>query len=109
MVLLVGAPLARRGGLARRPQLAEADAHERVVLAEHDAAVAALLDERPLFDGQDESSPGGDYPIAISGGNLDPTAVPEPSTWVMMLIGLAGVGSAAYRRGRKDRLAPTSI
>jgi hypothetical protein len=56
-----------------------------------------------------ESSPGGDYPVTISGGNLDPTAVPEPSTWVMMLIGLAAVGSAAYRRGQKDRLAPTSI
>ena len=45
-----------------------------------------------------ESNLAGDYPIAISGGNLDPTAVPEPSTWVMMLIGLAGIGSAAYRR-----------
>jgi hypothetical protein len=46
-----------------------------------------------------ESNLAGDYPIAISGGNLDPTAVPEPSTWVMMLIGLAGVGAAAYWRG----------
>ena len=51
----------------------------------------------------------GDYPIAIDGGSMDPTAVPEPSTWVMMLIGLAGLGSAAYRRGRKDRLAPTFV
>ena len=56
-----------------------------------------------------ESNRAGDYPITISGGNLDPTAVPEPSTWLMMLIGLAGVGSAAYRRSRKDRLAPTII
>jgi PEP-CTERM motif len=57
----------------------------------------------------DESNLAGDYPIIISGGNLDPTAVPEPSTWVMMLVGLAGLGSAAYRRSRKDRLAPTFI
>jgi PEP-CTERM motif len=58
-----------------------------------------------------ESSPSGDYPIAIDGGTMDPhpIAAPEPSTWVMMLIGLAAVGSAAYRRGRKDRLAPTLI
>ena len=54
-----------------------------------------------------ESNLAGDYPIAISGGNMDPTAVPEPSTWVMMLVGLAGIGSAAYRRRRKDRFAPT--
>ena len=53
----------------------------------------------------DESNLAGDYPIIISGGNLDPTAVPEPSTWVMMLVGLAGIGSAAYRRDRRDRLA----
>jgi hypothetical protein len=57
----------------------------------------------------DESNLAGDYPISISGGNLDPTAVPEPSTWVMMLIGLASVGSAAYRRGRKNRLAPMFV
>ena len=57
----------------------------------------------------DESNAAGDYPVAIDGGRLDPTPVPEPSTWAMMLIGLAGVGFAAYRRGRKDRLAPTLI
>ena len=28
------------------------------------------------------------------------TAVPEPSTWAMMLLGFAGVGFAAYRRKR---------
>ena len=56
-----------------------------------------------------ESNLAGDYPIAISGGSLDPQAVPEPSTWAMMLIGLAGIGFAAHRRSRKDRLAPTFI
>jgi PEP-CTERM motif-containing protein len=28
-------------------------------------------------------------------------AVPEPSTWAMMVIGLAGLGVAGYRRGRR--------
>jgi hypothetical protein len=30
-----------------------------------------------------------------------PNAVPEPSTWAMMLIGFAGIGFMAYRRSRK--------
>jgi len=30
-------------------------------------------------------------------------AVPEPSTWAMMILGLAGVGFMGYRRSRKDR------
>ncbi len=29
-------------------------------------------------------------------------AVPEPSTWAMMILGFAGVGFMAYRRSRKD-------
>ena len=33
--------------------------------------------------------------IAISGAAI---AVPEPSTWIMMLAGFAGLGLAAYRR-----------
>ena len=30
-------------------------------------------------------------------------AVPEPSTWAMMLLGFAGVGFMGYRRSRKDK------
>jgi PEP-CTERM motif len=30
-------------------------------------------------------------------------AVPEPSTWAMMLLGFAGVAFMAYRRSRKDQ------
>ena len=33
------------------------------------------------------------------------TAVPEPSTWLMMMVGFAGVGFAAYRRKSKSGLA----
>lgn len=34
-----------------------------------------------------------------------PPAVPEPSTWAMMLIGFAGLGWAGYRRSRAASLA----
>ena len=44
------------------------------------------------------------YPIEES-GNLSMTAVPEPSTWAMMLLGFAGLGYAGYRRARAPRAA----
>jgi uncharacterized membrane protein len=34
-----------------------------------------------------------------------PGVVPEPSTWAMMLLGLAGLGFAGYRRGRKGSIS----
>ena len=33
---------------------------------------------------------------------IEVAAVPEPSTWAMMILGFAGVGFIAYRRSRKD-------
>jgi hypothetical protein len=36
------------------------------------------------------------------------TAVPEPSTWAMMILGFAGIGFMAYRRSRKTTLALTA-
>ncbi|MBV8794588.1 MAG: PEP-CTERM sorting domain-containing protein [Hyphomicrobiales bacterium] len=33
--------------------------------------------------------------------NLTFTAVPEPSSWAMMILGLAGLGLVGYRQGRK--------
>lgn len=44
-------------------------------------------------------------------GNVDHltiTAVPEPSTWGMMLLGFAGLGVAGYRRARKADAASVS-
>ena len=35
--------------------------------------------------------------------NVTVSAVPEPSTWAMMILGFAGVGFMAYRRTRKDQ------
>ena len=44
--------------------------------------------------------PGGfGFELAIGG------AVPEPSTWAMMLVGFAGLGYAGYRRAREPRAA----
>jgi hypothetical protein len=36
-------------------------------------------------------------------GGVVPEAVPEPSTWAMMLRGFAGLGYAGYRRVRRPR------
>jgi hypothetical protein len=33
----------------------------------------------------------------------DITAVPEPSTWAMMLLGFAGLGFVGYRQTRRSR------
>jgi hypothetical protein len=38
-------------------------------------------------------------------GFLATSAVPEPSTWAMMLIGFAGLGFLAHRRRRETKLA----
>jgi hypothetical protein len=47
------------------------------------------------------------YPNLYIGNILDNvqvTAVPEPSTWAMLLLGFAGVGFMAYRRKSKPAL-----
>ena len=46
------------------------------------------------------SNNGNDWVYGIS--NLSFTAVPEPSTWAMMLAGFAGLGFAGYRGSRKS-------
>ena len=38
--------------------------------------------------------------------NITVNAVPEPATWAMMLVGFAGLGSAAWLRSRREGLAP---
>ena len=32
------------------------------------------------------------------------SAVPEPSTWAMMILGFAGIGFLAHRRARKAKI-----
>jgi hypothetical protein len=63
--------------------------------------------------GQFETSPDGVSWISpVSNGYLDASfsadfspAVPEPSTWAMLLIGFAGIGFMTYRRSRKTATA----
>ena len=52
--------------------------------------------------GADAANLGRKTAVAISGAAR---AVPEPSTWVMMLAGFAGLGLAAYRRAVRGRSA----
>ena len=45
------------------------------------------------------SQTGNTGPVDVSTGNTG--AVPEPSTWAMMILGFAGIGFIAYRRKSK--------
>jgi PEP-CTERM motif len=51
---------------------------------------------------------GGGYTYLIETGNVEIAtiegAVPEPSTWAMMILGFAGIGFMAYRRKNKPSL-----
>jgi PEP-CTERM motif len=48
---------------------------------------------------------GGAAPTFNAAFSLSGAAVPEPSTWAMMLLGFAGLGFAGYRRARMARPA----
>jgi PEP-CTERM motif len=41
---------------------------------------------------------------ALVQGEVVLAAVPEPSTWAMLIIGFAGIGFMAYRRKSKPAL-----
>ena len=67
----------------------------------------------PHFPGETYAAPSYDtlavdiatYLRPITAGSLDPiAAVPEPSTWAMMIIGFAGIGFMAYRWKTKTPL-----
>jgi PEP-CTERM motif len=45
------------------------------------------------------------YGSGGSGSFVFGGAVPEPSTWAMMLLGFAGLGYAGHRRAREPRAA----
>jgi hypothetical protein len=50
-------------------------------------------------------NPNGTYLFDNGTFTTDVAAVPEPSTWAMMVLGFAGVGFMAYRRKNKMALA----
>lgn len=51
----------------------------------------------------------GDANITVTPFTPQVAAVPEPSTWAMLILGFAGVGAMAYRRSRKSsvRVGPS--
>jgi hypothetical protein len=65
------------------------------------------IDEAAAYPGSSFSftgvySLGGDN---FGEGTFNISAVPEPSTWAMMILGFAGIGFLAHRRARKVKLA----
>jgi hypothetical protein len=63
-----------------------------------DLSNTGILGFGPLVNGLSYTSDSGQFLT----GNVG--AVPEPSTWAMMLLGFAGVGFMAYRRKAKPAL-----
>ena len=53
------------------------------------------------------------YDLTIQGfsglGPVNPSPVPEPSTWVMAFVGLAGLGLMGFRRARCARARPLPV
>jgi len=87
----------------------------------YDVALSALVNIQPIgqFNGGSATAsidphiffdlgfvnPG--YTLVLS-DNVGNTvgAVPEPSTWAMLILGFAGIGFMAYRRKSKTALVP---
>jgi hypothetical protein len=55
-----------------------------------------------------QGTPNGLPPVALLDG-VSLTAVPEPASWAMMLVGFAGLGFAGYRRTKRSAAALTSV
>ena len=88
---------------------------------EHNCNISGTCDTFNTFGGRltylgspfgSSVDPGGVLPTNECCGNLNffsaaniEAAVPEPSTWAMMLIGFAGVGYLAFRKAKKREAA----
>jgi hypothetical protein len=62
-----------------------------------------LISALPLFDRvvAASSSNSFEFDNVVAGGVTLSTAVPEPSTWAMLLIGFSGLGYAGFRRSKE--------
>lgn len=47
--------------------------------------------------------------IFVTAQRIELVGAPEPSTWAMMLIGLAGLGFAGYRKAKSARTIPSAV
>jgi hypothetical protein len=54
------------------------------------------------FPFADTGSVAVDLEIENAGFTFSPPAVPEPSTWAMLLIGFAAIGFAGYRKSWRE-------
>ena len=64
------------------------------------ALIAGIANEQAYFNIHIQCSP-----VGKSEPSYCLEDVPEPSTWAMMLVGLAGLGYAGYRRAKGLRAA----
>jgi hypothetical protein len=74
--------------------------HEAALVSAFDALLTGLEAGEAYFNIHTNLFPGGEIR-----GNLQVAAVPEPSTWAMMVLGFAGVGAMAYRRRKVAAIA----
>jgi len=63
-----------------------------------------IISQRSAFQAGSYSSYSSEIQLNIDGINVA-SAVPEPSTWALMLIGFAGLGFLAHRRRLETKLA----
>jgi hypothetical protein len=100
IVCMVGLSLALSAADARAAQHAPAGAGVQTGSSSgHAVHDLGLLPPSP---DSDLSTPPSSSASTIS--NAEP--VPEMSTWAMMLLCLAGLGLAGFKKGRKNRLSP---
>jgi hypothetical protein len=73
--------------------------HGGTLASAFNALLTGLEAGEAYFNVHTDVFPGGEIR-----GNLQVAAVPEPSTWAMMILGFVGVGFMAYRRKSKPAL-----
>jgi len=69
-------------------------------------AIAITFTGFPVVSGRSLNIVNGSIDIGQSFASIDVSAIPEASTWAMMLLGFAGLGYAGFR---KTRLAPSIV
>jgi len=62
-------------------------------------AVGPAADGGVIFQGGGGAGPEIDFSVASM--SVGPVSVPEPSTWMMMMLGFAGLGFGGYRRAKR--------